>query len=260
MSGSNIGTLLAFTSGGLLCKSVGWSSIFYIFGSIGVVISILWLVFASDLPSENRFIKTKEKEFIKSETSPTKSNSNPVRRTLYSSKKIKYNKRQSHNSVKVPWSEILKSKTCISIFIANIASDWGLFLFLTSLPTYMKEILQFDISLVRFRLHLEFIYFFKLIQLFFQNGLLSGLPYLFFWMFQLASGFFSDRLIRIFSENDKSIAEPKEKEKRARFRVRQIFNGLGFFVPMCAVIGLMFITSKIKILGVVLITIGCAFM
>jgi hypothetical protein len=48
----------------------------------------------------------------------------------------------------VPWFKIFKSRACIALFIGQMCSDWGIFLFLTSLPTYMKEVLKFDISSV----------------------------------------------------------------------------------------------------------------
>jgi hypothetical protein len=36
-----------------------------------------------------------------------------------------------------------------------MASDWGVFLFLTTLPLFMKEVLQFDISTVYYVLKLK---------------------------------------------------------------------------------------------------------
>lgn len=103
----------------------------------------------------------------------------------------------------------------------------------------MKEILQFGIS---------------------ENGLYSGLPYILNWLCMVLSGVFSDSLIRYLSNRYTSIPDKEQKDKKARFRVRQIFNGLGFFVPMFCLIGLMFITSEMKILGVILVVIGCGFM
>ena len=47
--------------------------------------------------------------------------------------------------------------------------------------------------------------------------------------------------------------------KISKTAVRKIFNSLGFFVPMLAVIGLTFVTCEIKYVGVVLLTIGLAF-
>ena len=62
---------MTFFFGGFLCEygfSGGWPSIFYILGSIGVLCSILWLLFSSRSPSENLFIKQSELEYIENET------------------------------------------------------------------------------------------------------------------------------------------------------------------------------------------------
>ena len=62
---------MAFSLGGFLCKhgfDNGWPSVFYTFGLIGVIWSFFWFIFASDSPSENRFIKRAEVDFIETET------------------------------------------------------------------------------------------------------------------------------------------------------------------------------------------------
>jgi hypothetical protein len=47
--------------------------------------------------------------------------------------------------------------------------------------------------------------------------------------------------------------------KISKTAVRKIFNSLGFFVPMVAVIGLSFVTCEFKYVGVALLTLGLAF-
>ncbi len=62
---------MTFFFGGFLCEygfGGGWPSIFYILGLIGVVISVLWLVFSSSTPGENFFIKQTEIDYIERET------------------------------------------------------------------------------------------------------------------------------------------------------------------------------------------------
>jgi MFS transporter, ACS family, solute carrier family 17 (sodium-dependent inorganic phosphate cotransporter), member 5 len=43
----------------------------------------------------------------------------------------------------------MKSKTCLSLFVGHCCQNFGTYMFLTQLPTYMKEILKFDIKSVR---------------------------------------------------------------------------------------------------------------
>ena len=40
--------------------------------------------------------------------------------------------------------DIMKSKSFYGLVIAHCCSNFGTYLFLTQLPTYMKEILKFD--------------------------------------------------------------------------------------------------------------------
>ncbi len=56
--------------GGFLCEhgfAGGWPSIFYVLGTTGVIWSILWFIFSSNSPRENRFIKQNEIEYIEKE-------------------------------------------------------------------------------------------------------------------------------------------------------------------------------------------------
>ncbi len=63
----------ALPLGGLLCQTIGWQFIFYIFGSLGIVWFIIWWICASASPSDHGFINETEKAYILKETS---SNSN----------------------------------------------------------------------------------------------------------------------------------------------------------------------------------------
>ena len=48
-----------------------WPVIFYIFGGLGLVWLIIWLVYASDTPNANKFIGKAEREYIEKETKQT---------------------------------------------------------------------------------------------------------------------------------------------------------------------------------------------
>lgn len=48
----------------------------------------------------------------------------------------------------VPWKGMATSLPAIAILVANITTDWGLYTLLTSIPTYMNEVLKLDISAV----------------------------------------------------------------------------------------------------------------
>ena len=66
-SGGQIGNIVALLSGGYLCYiefAGGWPSIFYIFGSVGMVwVGVIFLLFSST-PNDNRFISFAEKSYL----------------------------------------------------------------------------------------------------------------------------------------------------------------------------------------------------
>ncbi len=49
----------------------------------------------------------------------------------------------------MPWCDVLKSGPVWAIVVVGITTDWGLYVFLTNIPTYMYEVLRFDIKSVR---------------------------------------------------------------------------------------------------------------
>lgn len=130
----------------------------------------------------------------------------------------------SKNEFEAPWAAILKSPACWALFVIHTCNNWGTYTFLTSIPKYMAEVLKFDIK---------------------SNGVLSSLPYLMFWLNINISGALADVLIR--------------KNILTRTKTRKLFNVLGNLVPAIFVIGLAFMTCKLKYVAVGLLTVGVTF-
>jgi ACS family sodium-dependent inorganic phosphate cotransporter-like MFS transporter 5 len=87
------------------------------------------MIVSSNSPGSNRFIRKKEKDYIEEQT----------KETMEAFKESEKG---------APWLKILSSKPAAAIFFGHSCSNWGTYLFLTSLPTYMKEILKFDVKSV----------------------------------------------------------------------------------------------------------------
>lgn len=204
-SGSWIGNIIALPFGSFLCVSgfdSGWPSIFYIFGVLSLIWSVGFFFIVTDTPAQNRFISQREKDYIIRETK--KSAVDP--------------------SGSTPWKELLTCRASIAIFVSHFCSNFGLYLFLTSLPTYLKDVLKYDIK---------------------SNGAISALPYIGCSIANIASSIISDKIV--------------QSGLITRTNSRKLMGAIGSFVPMLAVLWLAFVTCESPILAVGLIVIGNAF-
>ncbi|CAM1325274.1 Uncharacterised protein g8901 [Pycnogonum litorale] len=122
-SGTFCGPLLTFVVGGPIVQRIGWDYMFYATSLIGFVWTILWLVFASDTPEDNRFISQSERTYIVE-------NRGDVRRFL--------------PVQEIPWKHLLTSLPFLSIVSSCFCHSWGIFTMMTQLPTYMKRVFGFD--------------------------------------------------------------------------------------------------------------------
>ncbi|XP_067840264.1 sialin isoform X2 [Heptranchias perlo] len=151
-AGAQLGTVVSLPLSGIICYYLDWSYVFYIFGAFGVAWCLLWFWLASDTPETHRTISNAEREYIISSLHGQHSFKNYV-----------------------PWGAIWKSLPLWAIIVPHFCYNWTFYTLLTLLPTYMEEILQFDIR---------------------ENGFLSALPYLFCWMVMIIAGLIADHLIK----------------------------------------------------------------
>ncbi len=134
--GSRMGSVFALAISGYLCVdgfAGGWPSIFYTFGSLGIVWVFIFVILTSNSPAEHQCISETEKAYIVKET-------------------LKSVEARAIMKSKVPWLEIFRSKACWAVFIAHFTTNWGGYLFLTQMPTYLRDVLKFDIKSVRNKL------------------------------------------------------------------------------------------------------------
>jgi len=59
----------------------------------------------------------------------------------------------------MPWRQIFTSGPVWAIIVANFCVDWGLYTYLTNIPTFFYEVLFFDIQSVSDVVESSFIYF-----------------------------------------------------------------------------------------------------
>lgn len=112
----------------------------------------------------------------------------------------------------VPWRCMLKSKACWAAGIANVGHAWGFYTLLTELPTFMDNILHFNMKQVGLFKSKQIIFFVIMFESL-QNSFVSALPYLAMWLFSILCSTVADILI--------------SKQIFRVTTVRKIFNSLG---------------------------------
>ncbi|XP_022308668.2 sialin-like [Crassostrea virginica] len=205
--GSQLGNALAFPISSFLCEYVGWPAIFYVLGSCSLLWSLCWGIFARDNPSAMKSITEIERKYIE-----------------HSLGKGKVPDHKIHKKKSKPWKSILTSRPVWAILVANAAGNYGAYMLLTQMPTYLKEVLKFDIK---------------------SNGVYSMIPYLGFWMMISLAGMLADFLI--------------EKEILSIKWTRKVFCLIGHFVPAAFLIGLGYMTCSQQVGAIALLTLSLAF-
>ncbi|KAG5875062.1 hypothetical protein JTB14_036059 [Gonioctena quinquepunctata] len=123
--GFSIGIGITYPLCGFLIAHLGWRSVFYTTGSIGILWCIIWYLLAFDSPEIHPRISLSEQQYIKENTCYTYANSR---------KQV------------VPWKSILLSMPVLSIGITTFGRIWYHYTFIIFGPTYMKSILGFSIE------------------------------------------------------------------------------------------------------------------
>ncbi len=122
LSGVSVGNIIAFPLTTWIMLKFGWRTVFYVFGSLGFVWCLFWIILASDRPEDHKGISQKELEYIKAnrpEISPVKN---------------------------IPWKIILSKAPVWALVFNHFCNSWAFFMFLTWLPTYLIKAHGFSIK------------------------------------------------------------------------------------------------------------------
>ncbi|XP_031835533.1 putative inorganic phosphate cotransporter protein picot isoform X1 [Nomia melanderi] len=200
-AGAQFGTVISMPLSGILSEygfDGGWPSIFYVFGAVGSLWCIAFLLMVYEDPESHPRIAEDEKKYILS--------------ALWGS--------AGASSPPVPWRSIVTSFPFWAILIAHMGQNYGYETLMTELPTFMKQILHFDIK---------------------SNGTISSLPYLAMWIFSMVISHVADWMISTGKFN--------------HTYTRKIINSIGQFGPAIALIAASF-TSCSSWLTVTILTVG----
>ncbi|VVC43100.1 Major facilitator superfamily,Major facilitator superfamily domain [Cinara cedri] len=200
-AGAQFGTVISMPLSGVLSEygfAGGWPSIFYVFGAIGTLWSVAFLWLVHEDPESHPTIPHDERKYIISSVWGAAGVSSPP----------------------VPWRSILKSAPFWAILVAHMGQNYGYETLMTELPTFMKQVLHFNIK---------------------ANGTYSSLPYLAMWVFSMVASHVADLMI--------------SSEKFSHTLTRKIVNTIGQFGPAIALIAASY-TGCDPYLTVAILTVG----
>ncbi|XP_012287934.1 putative inorganic phosphate cotransporter [Orussus abietinus] len=204
-AGTALGTVISILLSGLLAANLGWAWIFYIEGLLCLIWCAGWWLMIEDSPEQQkRFITQQEKDYIANALGQSKSSGHHKAR------------------LPVPWRRVFTSPPFLAILIAHFCSNFGWYMLLIELPTYMNQILKFDMS---------------------SNAGLSATPFLCMWIVTMGLS--------------KILSIMQDKQWISVTVSRKIGTLISSVVPMICLIGVSYAGCN-RVLAVVLMTIGVA--
>lgn len=114
-AGNYAGTVVSMPASGLLAQYVGWESLFYVFGTIGCIWYLFWILIVCEGPEKDKYISKDELRYIQASLG-----------------------RSLKPETKYPWKDIFTSKPVYAISASHFAENWGFYTLLTQLPSFLK--------------------------------------------------------------------------------------------------------------------------
>ncbi|VEN58566.1 unnamed protein product [Callosobruchus maculatus] len=142
-SGSYFGTVVSMPVCSYLASTLGWPSIFYCFGTIGLIWCTIWMTVIKESPKEDPEITDRELKYI--------------------TESLKYV--ETNKPRKIPWRSLATSMPVWAITVSHFSENWGFYTLLTELPKYMKNVLNFDMTHTGFMSALPYIAMFVMTPL-----------------------------------------------------------------------------------------------
>ncbi|CAA9994484.1 unnamed protein product [Nesidiocoris tenuis] len=118
-------TLCTLCTSQLLDAFAGWEIVFYLYGSLGLVWTIVFCMTTFSTPVDHPLLINSEKEVL----------------CIYMAR---VRKRKLNRGT--PWRKIISSRPVIVMVIAMIGHDWGMFALVNDIPKYLKSVLHFNVK------------------------------------------------------------------------------------------------------------------
>ncbi|XP_059615143.1 sialin-like [Phlebotomus argentipes] len=121
------GTIVAMPVAGVIASNVGWQYIFYVFGGLGSIWCVFWVLFIRPIPDKDTFITDEEVTYI------VKSIGNEA---------------EERKKIIHPWKSILTSIAVWAIIISQFAENWSFITLLTQLPTFLSDVIGLNVQIL----------------------------------------------------------------------------------------------------------------
>jgi MFS transporter, ACS family, solute carrier family 17 (sodium-dependent inorganic phosphate cotransporter), other len=116
VSAVSFGTAVALLASPIIVVSLGWPAVFYISGILGAIWLVVWLLKSADVPEKCAGMSPSELAVISADQS------------------------QAPLAEAIPWRAILREKNVWAIVIAHVCNNFGGYIILLWLPTYLHKI------------------------------------------------------------------------------------------------------------------------
>ncbi|XP_055704456.1 sialin-like isoform X2 [Phlebotomus papatasi] len=126
LSGVYVGNVLNLPVTGAIVVNYGWRAAFYIFGSLGFIWAVLFVIVVKSSPEVDPFISLKEKIFIQQSLSSIS--------------------HTSSTNYKIPLRAILTSSAVWSIALISYSTAWGGTIFFNQLPRFFTDKMNLSID------------------------------------------------------------------------------------------------------------------
>ncbi|KAH8415363.1 hypothetical protein KR222_005120 [Zaprionus bogoriensis] len=217
-AGSNIGTVISMPLTGWLCSQRflgGWPSAFYIFGLLGMLWFVCWMYLVYDRPSEHPRISRKERAYIErslqlhEEVQEEEEEAEHLQRETHQQPEQaprEQAEQQRQADAPIPWGSLLTSVPLWAILLTQCGQSWAFYTQLTELPTYMSNILHFDIQ---------------------SNALLNAVPSLTAWFMGIACSALADWMLA--------------RRYITQLNSYKLWNSISSVVPSLGLIGIIYV-------------------
>ena len=151
LSGVPLGTLIGLTATGWMVGHYGWQMAFYVAGSIGLIWALIWFWQVKERPEQDPRVSADELKILPPRAPPAESFS------------------------AVPWRRLLLRLPVLGIVVGHFATTWNLYVLLSWLPSYFRDVQGVGIG---------------------SAGILSSLPWIAMFVVTNVAGYVSGRMIR----------------------------------------------------------------